>query len=57
MGTECSLEKVRFFDACIHLFAFRSSLVSSVAKREYPRFLKRFTGYVIEQTRGKPILF
>lgn len=29
----------------------------SVAKREYPRFLKRFTSYVIEQTRNKPILF
>ena len=29
----------------------------SVAKREYPRFLKRFTSYVIEQTRDKPILF
>ncbi len=29
----------------------------SVAKREYPRFLKRFTSYVVEQTRNKPILF
>jgi len=29
----------------------------SVAKREYPRFLKRFTSYVIEQTRDKPIRF
>jgi len=28
-----------------------------VAKREYPRFLKRFTTYVIDQTRDKPILF
>ncbi|CAF1291311.1 unnamed protein product [Adineta steineri] len=29
----------------------------SVAKREYPRFLKHFSNYVIEQTRDKPILF
>ncbi|UJR16210.1 hypothetical protein I4U23_003120 [Adineta vaga] len=31
--------------------------VRSVAKREYPRFVKRFTSYVVEQTRDKPILF
>jgi collagen type IV alpha-3-binding protein len=29
----------------------------TIFKREYPRFLKRFTGYVIEQTAKKPILF
>ncbi|CAF2518133.1 unnamed protein product [Rotaria sp. Silwood2] len=34
-----------------------SAAVRSVAKREYPRFLKRFTSYVIEQTRDKPIIF
>ncbi|CAF1005099.1 unnamed protein product [Rotaria sordida] len=34
-----------------------SAALRGVAKREYPRFLKRFTSYVIEQTRNKPILF
>ncbi|CAF4247928.1 unnamed protein product [Rotaria socialis] len=34
-----------------------SAALRSVAKREYPRFLKRFTSYVLEQTRDKPILF
>ncbi|CAF0828373.1 unnamed protein product [Rotaria sordida] len=34
-----------------------SAAVRNVAKREYPRFLRRFTSYVIEQTRDKPILF
>ncbi|CAF1108615.1 unnamed protein product [Adineta ricciae] len=31
--------------------------VRNVAKREYPRFIKRFTSYVVDQTRDKPILF
>jgi len=34
-----------------------SAALRGVAKREYPRFLKRFTSYVVEQTRDKPILF
>uniref|UniRef100_A0A4W5PQ52 Ceramide transfer protein n=1 Tax=Hucho hucho TaxID=62062 RepID=A0A4W5PQ52_9TELE len=34
-----------------------ASVLRAVAKREYPKFLKRFTGYVQEKTRGKPILF
>ncbi|CAF1376338.1 unnamed protein product [Adineta ricciae] len=34
-----------------------SAALRSVAKREYPRFLKRFSSYVLEQTRDKPILF
>ncbi|CAF0840962.1 unnamed protein product [Rotaria sp. Silwood1] len=34
-----------------------SAALRGVAKREYPRFLKRFTSYVVEQTRNKPILF
>ncbi|KAM9438095.1 ceramide transfer protein-like isoform 1-T1 [Salvelinus alpinus] len=34
-----------------------ASVLRAVAKREYPKFLKRFTGYVQEKTAGKPILF
>ncbi|XP_064825964.1 ceramide transfer protein-like isoform X4 [Oncorhynchus masou masou] len=34
-----------------------ASVLRAVAKREYPKFLKRFTGYVQEKTSGKPILF
>ncbi|XP_047446959.1 ceramide transfer protein-like isoform X5 [Mugil cephalus] len=34
-----------------------ASVLRAVAKREYPKFLKRFTSYVQEQTAGKPILF
>ncbi|CAF1144160.1 unnamed protein product [Adineta steineri] len=34
-----------------------SAALRGVAKREYPRFIKRFTSYVVEQTRNKPILF
>ncbi|XP_068615406.1 ceramide transfer protein-like [Brachionichthys hirsutus] len=29
----------------------------AVVKREYPKFLKRFTSYVQDKTAGKPILF
>ncbi|KAJ7988549.1 hypothetical protein DPEC_G00324720 [Dallia pectoralis] len=34
-----------------------ASVLRAVAKREYPKFLKRFTGYVQEKTSGKSILF
>uniref|UniRef100_A0A668AP63 Ceramide transfer protein n=1 Tax=Myripristis murdjan TaxID=586833 RepID=A0A668AP63_9TELE len=34
-----------------------ASVLRAVAKREYPKFLKRFTSYVQEKTVGKPILF
>ncbi|XP_073727624.1 ceramide transfer protein isoform X2 [Misgurnus anguillicaudatus] len=34
-----------------------ASVLRAVAKREYPKFLKRFTSYVQEKTAGKAILF
>ncbi|XP_054277748.1 ceramide transfer protein-like isoform X2 [Macrosteles quadrilineatus] len=34
-----------------------ASALRAVYKREYPKFLKRFTGYVIGQTQDKPIMF
>ncbi|XP_034048959.1 ceramide transfer protein-like isoform X2 [Thalassophryne amazonica] len=34
-----------------------ASVLRAVAKREYPKFLKRFTSYVQEKTTGKPVLF
>ncbi|XP_040915499.1 ceramide transfer protein isoform X2 [Toxotes jaculatrix] len=34
-----------------------ASVLRAVAKREYPKFLKRFTAYVQEKTAGSPILF
>lgn len=34
-----------------------SSVLRAVYKREYPKFLKRFTQYVRDQTENKPILF
>uniref|UniRef100_A0A7N8X7E0 Ceramide transfer protein n=1 Tax=Mastacembelus armatus TaxID=205130 RepID=A0A7N8X7E0_9TELE len=34
-----------------------ASVLRAVAKREYPKFLRRFTSYVQEKTAGKPILF
>ncbi|KAF7661073.1 hypothetical protein LDENG_00268860 [Lucifuga dentata] len=34
-----------------------ASVLRAVAKREYPKFLKRFTSYVQEKTAEKPILF
>ncbi|XP_024081840.1 collagen type IV alpha-3-binding protein isoform X2 [Cimex lectularius] len=34
-----------------------ASALRAVYKREYPRFLKRFTSYVLAQTKDKPILF
>ncbi|KAJ2944952.1 hypothetical protein O0L34_g1849 [Tuta absoluta] len=32
-----------------------AGVLRAVYKREYPKFLKRFTGYVQEQCRGKPL--
>lgn len=34
-----------------------TSALRMVYKREYPRFLKRFTGYVIEQCKNRPIMW
>ncbi len=34
-----------------------ASALRTVYKREYPRFLKRFTAYVIDKSRGKPIMW
>ncbi|PVD19901.1 hypothetical protein C0Q70_20395 [Pomacea canaliculata] len=34
-----------------------ASALRTVYKREYPRFLRRFTQYVIDKTKDKPILF
>uniref|UniRef100_A0A8C4R7H7 Ceramide transfer protein n=1 Tax=Eptatretus burgeri TaxID=7764 RepID=A0A8C4R7H7_EPTBU len=34
-----------------------ASVLRAVARRECPRFLKRFTSYVVERTACKPILF
>ncbi|XP_064900934.1 ceramide transfer protein-like isoform X14 [Columba livia] len=34
-----------------------ASVLRAVARREYPKFLKRFTSYVQEKTAGQPILF
>lgn len=34
-----------------------ASVLRAVYKREYPKFLKRFTAYVINQTQQKPIMF
>lgn len=33
-----------------------ASVLRAVYKREYPKFLKRFTQYVIDQCKNKPIL-
>ncbi|XP_026763481.1 ceramide transfer protein [Galleria mellonella] len=32
-----------------------AGVLRAVYKREYPKFLKRFTSYVVEQCRGKPL--
>ncbi|XP_013137472.1 PREDICTED: collagen type IV alpha-3-binding protein [Papilio polytes] len=32
-----------------------AGVLRAVYKREYPKFLKRFTGYVVDQCRGKPL--
>lgn len=34
-----------------------ASVLRAVYKREYPKFLKRFTDYVVEQCKHKPILY
>ncbi|CAH1126664.1 unnamed protein product [Ceutorhynchus assimilis] len=34
-----------------------ASVLRAVYKREYPKFLKRFTAYVINQTKNKPLMF
>lgn len=34
-----------------------ASVLRAVYKREYPKFLKRFTGYVINQCKEQPIMF
>lgn len=34
-----------------------ASVLRAVYKKEYPKFLKRFTAYVLNQTRDKPIRF
>ena len=34
-----------------------ASVLRTVYKREYPRFLKRFTGYVIEKCRRKTLMW
>ncbi|KAH1001289.1 ceramide transfer protein isoform X2 [Dendroctonus ponderosae] len=34
-----------------------ASVLRAVYKREYPKFLKRFTSYVINQTKNKPLMF
>jgi len=34
-----------------------ASVLRAVYKREYPRFVKRFSQYVIDQSREKPILY
>ncbi len=34
-----------------------ASVLRAVARREYPKFLKRFTSYVQDKTAGEPILF
>ena len=34
-----------------------ASVLRAVYKREYPRFLKRFTQYVIDKTKSKEILW
>ena len=34
-----------------------ASVLRAVYKREYPKFLKRFTGYVKDTVKDKPIMF
>lgn len=34
-----------------------ASVLRAVYKREYPKFLRRFTEFVAEKTKGKPPLF
>lgn len=32
-----------------------AGVLRAVYKREYPKFLKRFTGYVVDQCKGKQL--
>lgn len=56
---KCSNGKLTDF---IHLISVNpggwapASVLRAVYKKEYPKFLKRFTDYVIEQCKNKPIL-
>lgn len=34
-----------------------ATVLRAIYKKEYPKFLKRFTGYVIEQSKNKPIMY
>lgn len=34
-----------------------ASALRAIYKREYPKFLKRFTSYVIDQRKDQPIMF
>lgn len=34
-----------------------ASVLRAVYKREYPKFLKRFTSFCIDQCKDKPITF
>lgn len=34
-----------------------ASVLRAIYKKEYPKFLKRFTGYVLDQCSSKPIMF
>jgi collagen type IV alpha-3-binding protein len=34
-----------------------AAVLRAVYKREYPKFLKRFTQYVIDKCKDKPIMF
>lgn len=34
-----------------------ATALRAVYKREYPKFLKRFTSYVIDQCKSKPIMY
>uniref|UniRef100_U5ENY0 Ceramide transfer protein n=1 Tax=Corethrella appendiculata TaxID=1370023 RepID=U5ENY0_9DIPT len=34
-----------------------ASVLRAIYKKEYPKFLKRFTGYVVDQCKNKPIMF
>ena len=34
-----------------------AAVLRAIYKKEYPKFLKRYTGYVLEQSKNKPIKF
>jgi collagen type IV alpha-3-binding protein len=35
----------------------KPTILRAVYKKEYPKFLKRFTGYVLDTVKSKPIKF